>query len=132
MKKFTWYSFLILISLNSYGQNTKYPNTLLWRITGNGLDKPSYLFGTMHLQDKRLFNFGDSVYKGLESVEGFAIEIDFKEYLDSMFMSGVRRAEEEYLAEQKVKLNKKSLNKSTDTLFAKLGIDKNNLTKKRS
>lgn len=50
--------------------------SLLWRITGNGLNKPSYLFGTMHLNDKRLFKFDDSVYKALENTEGMAIEVN--------------------------------------------------------
>jgi uncharacterized protein YbaP (TraB family) len=49
---------------------------LLWRITGNGLQQPSYLFGTMHLADKRLFNFDDSVYAAIQSTEGLAIELN--------------------------------------------------------
>lgn len=54
----------------------KLPNTLLWRISGNGLQKPSYLYGTMHLTDQRLFNLGDSLYKAIENTEGFAIEVN--------------------------------------------------------
>lgn len=52
------------------------PKTLLWRITGNGLKSPSYLFGTIHLTDKRVFNFDDSVYHTLERCEGMAIEVN--------------------------------------------------------
>ena len=48
---------------------------LLWEITGNGLTKPSYLFGTMHLRDKRVFEFSDSVLLKLESCEAFASEV---------------------------------------------------------
>lgn len=59
----------------SFGQQ-HYPKTLLWRITGNGLKKPSYLFGTMHLTDKRLFNFGDSVYSAIEKTDGLALEVN--------------------------------------------------------
>ncbi|MFL9481953.1 TraB/GumN family protein [Chitinophagaceae bacterium LWZ2-11] len=54
----------------------QYANTLLWRISGKGLEKPSYLFGTMHLNDKRLFRFDDSVYSAIEHSEGFAIEVN--------------------------------------------------------
>src|SRR3954467_8832156 len=60
------------------------PSTLLWRISGNGLQKPSYLYGTMHLTDERLFNIGDSMYSAIERSEGFAIEInpdDFTPFL---------------------------------------------------
>lgn len=49
---------------------------LLWRISGNGLQQPSYLFGTMHLTDKRLFNFDDSVYAAIQNTEGLAIELN--------------------------------------------------------
>ena len=59
--------------------------TLLWRISGKGLEKPSFLYGTMHLSDKRLFFFGDSLYSSLESVEGFAMELDPDSMMDSLF-----------------------------------------------
>ena len=62
----------------------KYPNTLLWRITGNGLTRPSYLFGSMHLQDRRLFYFTDSVYSAIENTEGFAVEINPDEMSDML------------------------------------------------
>ena len=52
------------------------PATLLWRISGNGLQKPSYLYGTIHLTDERIFNIGDSMYTAIEKSEGFAIEIN--------------------------------------------------------
>ncbi len=53
-----------------------FPHTLLWRISGKGLQKPSYLYGTMHLNDKRLFLFDDSVYRAIEKTEGLAIEVN--------------------------------------------------------
>ena len=53
-----------------------FPHALLWRISGNGLQKPSYLYGTMHLNDKRLFRFDDSVYRAIEKTEGLAIEVN--------------------------------------------------------
>ncbi len=44
----------LLVGIISHGQmkNSKTAeeaNSLLWKITGNGLSKPSYLFGTMHI-----------------------------------------------------------------------------------
>ena len=33
--------------------------SLLWEITGNGLDKPSYLYGTMHVSKKVAFRLDD-------------------------------------------------------------------------
>ncbi|TAL43493.1 MAG: hypothetical protein EPN92_10135, partial [Chitinophagaceae bacterium] len=42
----------------------KYPS-LLWEITGNGIKKPSYLFGTMHVSSKIAFHLSDSFYVAL-------------------------------------------------------------------
>lgn len=36
----------VLLGIASYGQNA---NSLLWKITGNGLQTPSYLYGTIHI-----------------------------------------------------------------------------------
>jgi uncharacterized protein YbaP (TraB family) len=52
------------------------PKTLLWRITGKDGHQPSYLYGTMHLTDERLFNLGDSLYAAIAHSEGFAMELD--------------------------------------------------------
>lgn len=53
--------------------------TLLWRISGNGLAQPSYLYGTIHVKEKRVFNFGDSLYSAIQRTDGLAIEVDPKE-----------------------------------------------------
>ncbi|WEK35710.1 MAG: TraB/GumN family protein [Candidatus Pseudobacter hemicellulosilyticus] len=50
-----------------------YPS-LLWRITGKGMKKPSYLFGTMHVSDKLAFHLGDSFYNAIRNAEVVALE----------------------------------------------------------
>lgn len=47
-KKFLWALLCLLSSSISVAQKTQPDNSLLWKITGNGLNKPSYLFGTYH------------------------------------------------------------------------------------
>lgn len=76
MKKIL-FTFLILISFIQFSksQNTRPNYSLLWKISGNGLSKPSYLFGTMHLRDKRVFDFSDSVLVKLQECESFAMEV---------------------------------------------------------
>lgn len=110
----------------------KWSNTLLWRISGNGVQKPSYLYGTMHLQDRRLFHFTDSLYTALEKVEGFALEIDFNELMDSLFTESFRNAEEELLEDddEKVKIDKKKIDKSVDSILKNLNLKLDKLTKK--
>ncbi len=78
------YLFLLLPFL-SFGQQV---SSLLWEISGNGLEKPSYLFGTVHRNDKEYFNFSDSVYFALEQVDGIMTESDFFsafDFYDSRF-----------------------------------------------
>ncbi|HMG69331.1 MAG TPA: TraB/GumN family protein, partial [Chitinophagaceae bacterium] len=51
----------------------KYPS-LFWEITGNGMSKPSYLFGTMHVSSKMVFHLPDSFYFAIKSVDVVALE----------------------------------------------------------
>ena len=76
---------LLILCAGSYAQ--KKPSSLLWRISGNGLSQPSFLYGTIHLSDKQLFYFGDSLYHYLEQATAFHIEID----ADSIISATVRK-----------------------------------------
>ncbi len=49
---------------------------LLWKISGNGLAKPSYLFGTIHAICPEDFVLSETVKKSLASTEQLALEID--------------------------------------------------------
>ncbi|MCW3094195.1 MAG: lipoprotein [Ferruginibacter sp.] len=53
----------------------KYPS-LFWEITGNGLEKPSYLFGTMHVSSKMVFHLSDSFYYAMKNVDAVALELN--------------------------------------------------------
>lgn len=53
----------------------KYPS-LFWEITGNGLKKPSYLFGTMHVSSKLVFHLSDSFYIAIRNVDAVALELN--------------------------------------------------------
>ncbi len=61
--------------------NKKYPS-LLWEISGNGLKKPSYLFGTMHVSDKLAFHLGDTFYNAIKSAEVVALETNPETWQD--------------------------------------------------
>lgn len=54
-------------------------NSLLWKITGNGLKEPSYLYGTMHTADKRVVKMSDASMKYFKTTRAFAMELDPKE-----------------------------------------------------
>jgi uncharacterized protein len=63
-------------------------HTLLWKITGNGLKEPSYLYGTMHTGDDRVFTLSDSTLIAFDQVHSFAMEINM-DSVDKMAMSQV-------------------------------------------
>jgi hypothetical protein len=65
----------VLSVLLSFSLSAQY-NSLLWKITGNGLKKPSYLYGTMHTSDARVFNFSDSLMPFFNASKAYAMELD--------------------------------------------------------
>lgn len=71
LKKIFLFSF-VFVNTVLFSQNA---NTLLWRISGKSLKKPSYIFGTIHLKDKRVFNMDDSITHYIQSCESFACEL---------------------------------------------------------
>ncbi len=69
---------LFLLTANIFSQNTntvKYPS-LFWEISGNGLKKPSYLFGTMHVSNKIAFHLSDSFYNAIQNTDMVALELN--------------------------------------------------------
>ena len=53
-----------------------YKNSLLYKITGNGLKKPSYLLGTMHLICGKDFYLKEKVIKALGKCSIYYMEVD--------------------------------------------------------
>lgn len=68
-------------NISSQAPGKKY-TSLLWEITGNGLQKPSYLFGTMHISDKLVFHLGDPFYNAIKSVDVVALETNPENWQD--------------------------------------------------
>ena len=130
MKTIYFFVNIILASLmfhSSVAQKIT-PKTLLWRISGNGLQKPSYLYGTMHLKDRRLFFFGDSVYKNIQASDGFAMEIDPAEMMDSVFS---KLSEKDTTSLLRKELDKREYAALSGKLEKKLGIPADKITRKK-
>jgi len=65
----------------AFSQNrTALPNTLLWKISGNGLKKPSYLFGTMHILCAEDAKLSDSLKAAIHDCEDVYFEIDLDDF----------------------------------------------------
>ncbi|WP_179353450.1 TraB/GumN family protein [Winogradskyella vidalii] len=65
---------LSLVTITAFSQQQY--QSLLWKITGNGLEKPSFLYGTMHVSKKVAFRLDDVFYKALEDSDCIALESD--------------------------------------------------------
>lgn len=61
-------------------------NALLWKITGPGLKKPGWLFGTIHLIPASKFSLAEPVREALDGSQRLTTEIDLK----SMFSLGTQ------------------------------------------
>jgi uncharacterized protein YbaP (TraB family) len=72
MKRFL----LIFLAFTSFGQTIDKDHELLWEISKKGVKEKSYLFGTLHSNDKRLFNFTDSTYYALNKSKRIVLEAD--------------------------------------------------------
>ena len=114
---------------SSYAQSTAYPKTLLWRISGKNLTKTSYLFGTMHLTDRRLFQFSDSLYHYLEQAEGFAMEVDAEKMVEALLLS---LSQPDTSALLKDVLDKAEFEKVAGALETHFGVPAHKITKKQA
>src|SRR5690348_6382215 len=59
-------------------------NTLLWRISGNGLSRPSYLFGTMHMICASDIDISDSLRAAIREADKVYLELDMDDMLQMM------------------------------------------------
>jgi uncharacterized protein YbaP (TraB family) len=84
MKKIIAFSFLF-ISLANFSQE-KYQG-LLWEISGNGLTKKSYLYGTMHVSGRIAYHLGEEFFNGLKEVDAIALESNPIIWLDEIVNS---------------------------------------------
>lgn len=81
-------------------------NTLLWQVSGKGLSKPSYLFGTFHLLCREDINFSEQLKASLKSAHTIYMEMDMDDpsillgglmYLN---MKGGKKLKDLYTAEE--------------------------------
>jgi len=89
MKSPFWLTILATLGLAACSSSNKTsvssaaanPNTLLWRISGKNLQKPTYLFGTMHMICANDIELSDSLKSAISSADKVYLELD----MDDMF-----------------------------------------------
>jgi len=82
------FSFLIFLFLLPLATSAQEKNSLLWEISGNGLEKTSYLYGTMHVSKKIAFRLDDVFFEALDKSEMVALESDPGLWLENNDMMG--------------------------------------------
>ena len=70
---------------------TTFAQSILWRVSGRDLKAPSYLYGTIHIQDRRVFAFDSTVWHCFNSCEALAVEVlldqvDYSTVLEKMML----------------------------------------------
>jgi len=65
-------------------QNVRSNSELLWEITSPKNTVKSYLFGTLHSNDKRVFYLQDSVYYALDHAQSILLETNIFDYFEDI------------------------------------------------
>ncbi len=74
-RKLGMLSLFVFCTMLSNAQDDK-SNSLLWEISGNGLQQPSYLFGTIHMICKKDFFLSDVAKEKFTSSKQIYLELD--------------------------------------------------------
>lgn len=119
VKKITLLAVLIL-SINSRitAQNTNEKTSLLWEVSGNGLAKPSYLFGTVHMICEKDFIMKPKVVNAFAKTDRLALEINLADPNEISVMQQMAMGKEPLTK----KLNKSQLDKLESILKSQAGM----------
>lgn len=92
-------------------------STLLWKISNKKLAAPSYVFGTMHVRDKSVFETIEPVFEAIRVCDAFATEFNLEEAKQNADANALDLVGEEtietILGEKKYKKVRKALLKMT-------------------
>jgi len=77
---------LRIITANADAQVNKKPleKSLLWEVSGNGLTKPSYLYGTIHMICKDDASLGDSLISAIQRSDRVYFEVDMDNLMEML------------------------------------------------
>jgi uncharacterized protein YbaP (TraB family) len=108
--------------------NAQLEKSLLWKISGKNFKHPSYLYGTIHIKDKRAFEFGDSVFVKIDQCKSFVMEIKLDELskskLQSAFLAPKGQTLHKFFTPSEYKLASKVFEESTGNSLKKLDVIK--------
>ena len=90
-------------------------NTLLWKISGNGLSKPSYLYGTIHMLCADDAGLSDQMKTIIRKVDNIYFEVDIDNLMEMFGVIGKMKMKgdttlQDLLSKETIKGSKNILN----------------------
>lgn len=67
---------LIFFLISALGLSACSKKSLFWEVSGNGSEKTSYLYGTMHTGDKRVYDFPEGTSDAFNNADLLALELN--------------------------------------------------------
>ncbi|MFC4870173.1 TraB/GumN family protein [Negadavirga shengliensis] len=116
IKRLLWVSMFFLMPFLVYGQD----EGVFWKITGNGLREPSYLFGTIHLICMEDYHLSDEVVKKIQKADALILEVDMDDPWLALSMMAKMHNEggeeiTDYLTEEEYQETRRLLKERTGT-----------------
>jgi uncharacterized protein len=84
MKKLLLWALVCAAGITASSQASSSNNTLLWRISGKSLSKPSYLFGTIHLICANDIELSPGLRKAIGETDKVYLELDMDNLFEMM------------------------------------------------
>ena len=86
---------MAFLSISTFAQEKKY-QSLFWEISGNGLAKKSYMYGTMHVSDKVSYHLSDTFFEKLLASDFIANESEPNTWSEMYDLFGFYRTTKSY------------------------------------
>lgn len=86
MKRLSAGLLVSILSIASFSQNVNENNTLLWKISGKGLQKPSFLFGTIHMLCADDATLSTNMKKAISNCDEVYFEVDLDNMMEMLLV----------------------------------------------
>lgn len=93
MKKLIKSIALCTLTLSSFITTAQTQNSLLWEVSGKGLEKPSYVFGTIHMICQEDYIMTETIQNTLKNVDSYYAEINFGDQQNMAVMQKLMMSE---------------------------------------
>ncbi|CAM2783343.1 TraB/GumN family protein [Chryseobacterium flavum] len=107
-----------IITAKAQSTNTGKNNSLLWKVSGNGLSKPSYIAGTFHMLCSKDFEIKPKVLRALEKSDNLVMEINYTDPAEMMLLQKMYNTDKK-ISDQLSPEEAEELN----TILVKYGFD---------